>query len=217
MIETFRPNGTCLDLANPLVTDFDFDWIARRLSRINRFNGDGISVAQHSVMGAQALINEGQPRIVAAYFLLHDAHEFAIGDLTTPVQEAISESVRPQKLYQTVKNGIDLLKEKWDEAIYAAAGLIPPSSWPVYVRHDIKSMDNRMLVAEATELFGPRARNHLPVSGLGKPKLTGTLAQWGQLKAEEKFISMLADFIGQDRIARQKAAFDTACEKALRT
>lgn len=213
MIEAFRPNGTCLDLTNPVLTDVDFDWIARRLSRINRFNGDGISVAQHSVMGAQALLNEGQPRHVAAHFLLHDAHEFALGDLTTPVQNAIayfaSSAASP-----IVFSSISLLKSRWDEVIYAAAGLIQPEANTAMA---VKLMDFRMLVAESVELFGPGARKHLPDSPLPKPKLTGTLAPWGPLKAEEKFIVMLADFIGQERIARQKAAFETACEKALRS
>jgi uncharacterized protein len=218
MIDSFRPNGTCMDLLAPALTDIDFDWMARRLSRINRFNGDGMSVAQHSVMGAQALLNEGESRQIVTYFLLHDGHEFALGDIATPVQKAIALSVRPAAMGPLFKNAFDDLKEKWDGVIYAAAGLMPPTSWTNAEQHVVKAMDLRMMCAEAIDLFGTQARHYLPFDAWQhRPKLTGSLAIWGAAKAEEKFLSMLADMITPARIARQKAAFDTASEKAKRS
>jgi 5'-deoxynucleotidase YfbR-like HD superfamily hydrolase len=66
-----------------------FGDVAEGLARICRFGGhvpgNPYSVAQHCVIGADAAMEETRDANIAAYFLLHDAHEFVFGDMTTPV------------------------------------------------------------------------------------------------------------------------------------
>ncbi|ESY72326.1 hypothetical protein X740_33295 [Mesorhizobium sp. LNHC221B00] len=65
-----------------------FGDVAEGLARICRFGGavpgNPYSVAQHCVVGADAALEETRDANVAAYFLLHDAHEFVFGDMTKP-------------------------------------------------------------------------------------------------------------------------------------
>lgn len=87
MIVTLR-NGTTVDLRNPKL-ELDIETIALQLNRINRFLGATsrpYSVMEHSYRGA--LWAKGHFGIrTARAFLLHDAHEILIGDITTPVAE----------------------------------------------------------------------------------------------------------------------------------
>ena len=81
-----------LAFVDPDEIRFDAD-IAFPLSRIARYNGHGIpgskniwSVAHHTVVGVEAIMRETGSKELAKWFLLHDAHEAYIGDMTRPVQ-----------------------------------------------------------------------------------------------------------------------------------
>lgn len=81
-------NGMTVDLRNPKL-DVDIETIGLQLNRINRFLGATnrpYSVMEHSYRGA--LWARGHfGADTARAFLLHDAHEIVIGDITTPVAE----------------------------------------------------------------------------------------------------------------------------------
>jgi uncharacterized protein len=87
MIVTLH-NGTTVDLRNPKL-ELDIETIALQLDRINRFSGASkrpYSVMEHSYRGA--LWAKGHFGVeTGRAFLLHDAHEIIIGDITTPVAE----------------------------------------------------------------------------------------------------------------------------------
>ena len=161
-VPAFNRDGTVKDLAAPDPAVVDFFEIAGALSRIARFNGwpDGVaySVAQHCVMGAQAILNEGGTQREAAYFLLHDAHEWVIGDITRPMQDLLC-GLLPSL---AVREAIKLAKAAWDDAIYTAADLPTPGRWTGPEARMVKAMDERMCMAEAIFLFGKRAERELP-------------------------------------------------------
>ncbi|MGV0909224.1 hypothetical protein [Martelella sp. FOR1707] len=209
-VHAFRPTGTLVDLGAPDAAEIFFDQIAQGLSKIARFNGTApgpaYSVAQHSVMGADALLNEGADHFTAALFLIHDAHEHLIGDWTRPAQQLIAATIRAESA--EAANHFMLatarIKEGWDRAICHAAGLPPPEHWTNARHAAVHDMDNRMLRAEVQALFGPAAARTLPLSK--PPKTRGAIKPWPPMKAEEKFNDMcrlLPIFAGQQpRAAR---------------
>jgi len=86
-----------MDLAAPQVSDIDFAEMAAGLSKIARFNGRyacaAYSDAQHSVFCADALYAETGDAVLAGCGLLHDGHEYLIGDLTRPFASLIAVNV----------------------------------------------------------------------------------------------------------------------------
>lgn len=211
-VPAFNRDGSVKDLAAPDQASVCFVEIAGTLSRIARFNGLpgglGYSVAQHSVMGAQAILNEGGTKMEAAFFLLHDGHEWAIGDITRPMEQLLS-GLLPTL---AVRAAIRIAKSGWDDAIYAAAGLPVPANWSPREAKRVREMDDRMCAAEAVALFGPRAASQFPK--FVTPKTTGAIRAWPSGIAEEKFIGMLHRLIGEERVVEQ--AVIAAAARALR-
>lgn len=207
-IDCFRADGSLMDLAAPMAEEVSFSVMAARLSRIARFNGTphgGYSVAQHCVMGAQAILNEGGDELIAALFLLHDGHESFVGDKTRPVQSLERAAIRMAggeeavAAYDRVHRAI---RDGWDAAIYTAAGLPAPAAWTKPMRATVAAMDERMLHAEAVALFGSNGAAWAsaalrPLSP--KPKLTGAIRPWGAMKAEEAFVAMFDRLLGYER------------------
>ncbi|QHJ77666.1 MAG: hypothetical protein [Bacteriophage sp.] len=142
----FTPFGI-IDLLNPKESDVDFAFIAQALSRIPRFNGltghyGTYSVAQHCVIGADAIHVATKDKELALRFLLHDAHEAFLSDIPRPVQKCFGSDFSEQ---------LEALKSKWDEVIYRKFGLKPPSlsdkKDPIHV------MDDLMLAYEFQRFF----------------------------------------------------------------
>jgi hypothetical protein len=203
---SFNSDGTVFDLAAPAVASVCFLEVAKALAGIRRFNGRGIPVAQHSVMGAKAVINERGTGMEAVLFLLHDAHEWALGDIIRPMQSLMSLHLSQHHgaLHaQAFEQGLDRLKSRWDDAIYAAAGLPLPEFWTTRQRRVVKDMDDRMCRAEAIDLFGQRASTQFSTSE--RPKTLGCIRMWGPAKAEEEFLALLHQLAGAETIARHCA------------
>jgi len=152
--------GRAFDLLNPTpeMVDLKVD-VPEALARIPRFNGHIMSgpysVAQHCVIGADAIMARTRDKALAAAFLLHDAHEAYLGDITTPVQEALAmhlDDLRPG-----VGGAMHMMmhhaKARIDAAIYAAAGIAWPL--PLATRQIIKQTDLTMLRTERDLLLGP--------------------------------------------------------------
>lgn len=209
-IPSFRPDGTVFDLADVGPDEIVWHEIAAALSRIARFNGrcpcPAYSVAQHCVMGADALETETGDPVLAGYFLLHDAHEALIGDITRPalaLLEAILLHQHPRLRtgragpIHPLKAASDAAKKMIDEAVFRAAGLPVFDLMPVY-RRKVAEMDERMLRAEGLALFGGAAAQHLPAPQLAPPRLTGAIRPWGPMKAEEAWLDRLYRYLGID-------------------
>lgn len=201
-IDFFRPDGSLMDLAHPEPCEVDFNEVAFGLAKINRFTGTypgvGYSDAQHCVMGAQALLREGEDELAAALFLLHDAHEYKLGDDSRPKQDlvvAMLDDFSP-KAAEAYRSVVTAAKAGWDSAIYAAAGLPAPDVWTKKQAHAIERMDVRMAAAEAESLFGSAARKKYPLSRYPAPLTVGAIIPWAPAKAELAFLEMFDRLIG---------------------
>ena len=205
---SFASDGSLFDLAAPDQASICFLEIGRALSGIYRFNGRGISDAQHCVMGAQAILNEGGSSLLASLFLLHDAHEGLIGDIVRPLEGLLVALLSTVAVRAAIQN----VKAAWDGPIYTAAGLPAPAECTAQQRKLIKTMDDRMCAAEAIFHFGQRAAADFPRFIV--PKTTGSFVIWPQAKSEEQFQKMLYRLIGEERVVSQAAI--AAAARAVR-
>jgi hypothetical protein len=144
-------SGRAFDLVNPTpdMVDFTVD-VPEMLSAIARFNGAPrhmvYSVAQHCCLGANVILRETCNADLVRYFLLHDAHEAYIGDIATPVAQAL------EYVSASCRGALQFMKTRVDIAIHAAAG-IPCAD--LATRHEIHVWDLRMLAAERAQLLTP--------------------------------------------------------------
>lgn len=150
---SFAPSGPPYVPSDPRARPVDFAHVADRLARTYRFNATpgALSVLQHQVMGAEAIVIEGGTSLEAALFLHHDDHEFILGDLARPVADELARALPG---YRAAWNGI---KDNWDAAIFAQIGLPAPAAWTAAQQARVKGMDLRMQAAESRALFGARA------------------------------------------------------------
>lgn len=154
----FTPFGI-IDLSNPKASDIRIGAIAQVLSRITRFNGltgghGSYPVAQHCIIGADAIYEVTKDKKLAFRFLLHDAHEAFLSDIPRPVQKCFGSDFSEQ---------LEALKSKWDEVIYHKYGLTPPS--PFDKDDPIHVMDDLMLAYEFQRFF-PQHLKQWPDNGI---------------------------------------------------
>lgn len=79
---------------DPRKEDICIEDIAHSLSLLCRYNGHTnrlYSVAQHSLELALYSQNRGDPTSTVLYYLLHDAHEAYVGDMTAPMKQNLEE------------------------------------------------------------------------------------------------------------------------------
>ena len=154
-------SGRKWPLLDPEPADVCFRDIAEMLARTARYGGatEGApySVAQHCVEGLKHCPDEVKP-----YFLLHDAHEAYIGDLTTPLQWALCHAAAEEANDTTLAITIPIralrrLKAAADAAIHAAAGLAWPV--PVQIEFEVSKIDRLMLGREVLWLI-PAGKIH---------------------------------------------------------
>lgn len=205
-------SGRALDLINPSPDDIDFvNDIADPLARISRYNGHinsgPFSVAQHCVIGADYLYRTTHRPELGAAFLLHDAHEAYIGDITTPVQDAIGDILGTiyagstndplsqdfgKKLFA---KSVAEIKRRMDVAIHNAAGMQFPM--PDSIQKVIKETDIRMLITERRHLMGPAPRSWGSFEKYDPLPLRGKISVWPWAKAADEYRRALARFIPQ--------------------
>lgn len=151
-------SGQKYDLLNPDSSTIVLDDVAHALAHIGRFTGHAralYSVAQHSVLGAWKLRDEGHAAGVQAAYLMHDAHESVIGDVASPIKRAL-RALTPQtqdpSRRQFNMDGIcswDVFEE--GHRLTFARRFGTPRDLP----EAVKSMDLRMLMTEARDLMTP--------------------------------------------------------------
>lgn len=190
---SFRRGLPPITIAEPDSVVISFREIADRLARQIRFNGEigAISVAQHSVMGAEALFAETRDPFHGALFVLHDAHEFVLGDMARPVTDQIEAECPGFRVAWSY------LKLKWDRRIYKSAGLPSPDLWTVADTTAIDLMDQRMMAAEVLAIYGPRAAAIYPARIRKTPLLQESLTPWPAERAAERFLKCLARMTGK--------------------
>jgi len=139
-------SGRRLDLLDPTPVDIEIEDIAHGLAFVARWNGQtrgdfAYSVAEHSI-----LVEEIYRRIVPVgpikwclAALLHDAPEYVIGDMISPVKAAVGP-------------GYGALDDRLSAAIHLRFGL--PASLPKTVKAQIKRADKVSAWLEAVQLAG---------------------------------------------------------------
>ncbi len=212
-------SGLIVDLDDPDLSDLDlFEEVAIPLGRLARWDGhtadvapqiDGFSVAQHCVVGADAVLAETGDMAAALAFVLHDAHEALIGDLTTPTVAAIATRVETalaialgidarKRVVEAFGGGVVEiavadLKRAIDVGIHRLAGLPPPAELPARIRAVVAEMDVRMLDTERRQLM--RAVRGRPTGEVwsksvlsARPvRMRGPLRPWPARRAAEEW------------------------------
>ena len=139
-------SGRRLDLLDPSPLDIEIEDIARGLSFQARWNGQTrgkhpYSVAEHSLLVEQlfARLNPRAPARWRLAALLHDAPEFVIGDMISPVKAAVGP-------------GYAELDARLAAAIHLCFGL--PARLPDDIKRAIKRADRLSAWAEAVQIAG---------------------------------------------------------------
>ncbi len=139
-------SGRRLDLLDPTPVDIEIEDIAHGLSFVARWNGQTLgdyaySVAEHSLL-VEHLYSRLNPKAPAKWqlaALLHDAPEYVIGDMISPVKSAVGP-------------GYDELDQRLTAAIHIRFGL--PAAIPATVKKQIKKADKISAWMEATRIAG---------------------------------------------------------------
>ena len=139
-------SGRRLDLLDPTPMDIEIEDIAHGLSFVARWNGQTLgdyaySVAEHSLLVEQ-IYTRMSARPVPAWqlaALLHDAPEYVIGDMISPVKSAVGP-------------GYDELDKRLSAAIHIRFGL--PALIPARIKRQIKKADRVSAWMEATQIAG---------------------------------------------------------------
>ncbi|SFQ04704.1 hypothetical protein SAMN05421853_101422 [Roseivivax halotolerans] len=139
-------SGRRLDLLDPTPVDIEIEDIAHGLAFVARWNGQTrgdwpYSVAEHSLL-VETLFSRLCPRASAAdrlTALLHDAPEYVIGDMISPVKAAVGPEYGK-------------LDDRLSAAIHIRFGL--PALTAKTLKRQIKKADTVSAWMEATEIAG---------------------------------------------------------------
>ena len=139
-------SGRRLDLLDPTPVDIEIEDIAHGLAFVARWNGQTLgdwpySVAEHSLL-VEELFGAANPREPPRWrmaALLHDAPEYVIGDMISPVKAAVGP-------------GYGALDERLTAAVHIRFGL--PAAIPAPVKKAIKAADRVSAWLEATQIAG---------------------------------------------------------------
>jgi uncharacterized protein len=138
-------SGRRLDLLDPTPMDIEIEDIAHGLAFVARWNGQTrgdwpYSVAEHSLLVEQIFARMGdQPAKWRLAALLHDAPEYVIGDMISPVKAAVGP-------------GYGELDLRLTAAVHLRFGL--PSVLPMAVKKAIKVADKISAWLEAVQIAG---------------------------------------------------------------
>lgn len=139
-------SGRRLDLLDPSPLDIEIEDIAHGLAFVARWNGQTkgdypYSVAQHSLLVVDlfARIAPSAPVRWQLAALLHDAPEYVIGDMISPVKSAVGPDY-------------GALDDRLSGAIHIKFGL--PAHIPAQTKARIKRADRISAWLEATQIAG---------------------------------------------------------------
>jgi 5'-deoxynucleotidase YfbR-like HD superfamily hydrolase len=139
-------SGRRLDLLDPTPVDIEIEDIAHGLAFVARWNGQTrgdwpYSVAEHSLLVEQ-IFTQQNPHLAVKWrlaALLHDAPEYVIGDMISPVKAAVGP-------------GYGALDQRLTAAVHLRFGL--PAVLPVAIKQEIKSADKISAWLEAVQIAG---------------------------------------------------------------
>jgi uncharacterized protein len=138
-------SGRRLDLLDPTPVDIEIEDIAHGLAFVARWNGQTrgdwpYSVAEHSLLVEQIFARQADyPAKWRLAALLHDAPEYVIGDMISPVKSAVGP-------------GYGEMDVRLTAAVHLRFGL--PSVLPAAVKKAIKTADKVSAWLEAVQIAG---------------------------------------------------------------
>ncbi|MDB5589661.1 HD family hydrolase [Enterovirga sp.] len=180
-------SGRRLDILDPSPLDVELDDIAHGLARVARWNGQTsgpfvFSVAQHSCL-VEAIALEAEPALSGPQrlaVLLHDAPEYVMGDVITPLKAALGDHFRA-------------IEGRLLGAVYLSFGL--PAEPPAALARLIKRADRTAACLEATALAGFSQAEAATIFGRPDPvpdSVTALLAPWAPEDAAARFRERVA-------------------------
>ena len=139
-------SGRRLDLLDPSPFDIEIEDIAHGLAFVARWNGQTVgdfpySVAEHSLL-VERIFTRLHPEASAKWrlaALLHDAPEYVIGDMISPVKASVGQ-------------GYADLDDRLTAAVNLRFGL--PTVLPANIKSKIKLADRTGAWMEATKIAG---------------------------------------------------------------
>ncbi|GAA0297481.1 HD family hydrolase [Rhodovulum strictum] len=160
-------SGRRLDLLDPTPVDIEIEDIAHGLAFVARWNGQThgdwpYSVAEHSLL-VEAIFARLVPEAAVKWrlaALLHDAPEYVIGDMISPVKAAVGPAYGE-------------LDKRLAAAIHIRFGL--PVEVPKSIKAQIKKADQVSAWLEATQLAGFSATEADRFFGAPKPEVIAGL------------------------------------------
>lgn len=140
-------SGRRLDLLDPTPMDIEIEDIAHGLAFVARWNGQtrgdfAYSVAEHSLLVEEIFARRGGALVTPRWRLaaiLHDAPEYVIGDMISPVKSSVGPGYGEMDLRLTA-------------AVHLRFGL--PAVLPVPVKKAIKAADKVSAWLEAVSIAG---------------------------------------------------------------
>jgi 5'-deoxynucleotidase YfbR-like HD superfamily hydrolase len=182
-------SGRRLDLLDPSPLDIEIEDIAHGLARVARWNGQtkgahAFSVAQHCVLVERIVadLRPGLTREARLAALLHDAPEYVMGDLISPLKVAI---------------GIDYkaLERRLQSAIHVRFGL--PANLSTTLATLFKKADLMAAYFEATQLAGfelevAKKLFVVPPSSMRTPRLVPLATAEAQVQFLDRFRKLAA-------------------------
>jgi hypothetical protein len=161
-------SGRRLDLLDPTPVDIEIEDIAHGLAFVARWNGQTrgdypYSVAEHSLL-VEVLYRRLDPAAPVHWqlaALLHDAPEYVIGDMISPVKAAVGP-------------GYGELDARLGTAIRLRFGL--PAEIPATIKRRIKSADRISAWLEAVQIAGFSEAEATRFFGRPKPALIDGLS-----------------------------------------
>ena len=184
-------SGRRLDLLDPTPVDIEIEDIAHGLAFVARWNGQTkgdfpYSVAEHSLL-VEALFTRMYPKAPVKWqlaALLHDAPEYVIGDMISPVKAAVGPDY-------------EALDKKLAAAIHIRFGL--PHAVPQTVKKQIKKADRVSAWMEATQIAGFSAPEANKLFGKPDAKLVDGLEIHlrAPVEVREDYTSRHAELLAQ--------------------
>ncbi len=189
-------SGRRLDLLNPSPVDVELGDIAHGLARVARWNGQTVgdytfSVAQHSVL-VMSLFAANMPDSSARdrlYALLHDAPEYVMGDIISPLKAAMGGDYKD-------------LENRLLGAIHIRFSL--PANRPAALSRAIKKADRDAAYFEAVHLAGfspEEGRRYFGGPDLAQFEIEDfdrLMRPWPTREAYDRFIEAFGSLTGQE-------------------
>ncbi len=156
-------SGRRLDLLDPTPVDIEIEDIAHGLAFVARWNGQTLgdfpySVAEHSLLVEElfARMQSDAPARWRLAALLHDAPEYVIGDMISPVKSAVGP-------------GYGEMDQRLTAAIHIRFGL--PAILPISIKKAIKTADKVSAWLEAVQIAGFRTAEADKLFGAPDPTI----------------------------------------------